>query len=112
MADAQAVSINAVIFREGRHWIAQGLQHDVCAQGDTLDEVHAAFAQQLIATAAIALELGEEPFTNIDRAPDQYWEMFGRSRITMEAESPATTQQPPYVPRMQPHYKVLDQAAA
>jgi hypothetical protein len=76
------VTIRAVIFADPEMdgWIAQGLDYDICAQAETLEDVHVAFEKAVMATACVALDLGKEPFEDVEKAPQRFWDMFEGAR--------------------------------
>ncbi len=59
--------MQTVTYKEGDHWVIQGLEHDVSGQGDTPER-----ARRRLQTTVTALagELGSIP-----QAPQRFWDM-------------------------------------
>lgn len=100
-----SIDINVVLYQEGSHWIAQGLEYDITAQAPSLPELRERFAVKVAAEVAISVELKREPLEGIDPAPAHFWRMFDKARMTVETESPPFALQggaacPRIVPRM------------
>ena len=57
-------------------WIGQGLEYDIVAQGDSIQQVEERFINTLIAQGLIDMRHGKDVFEGIEKAPDEYWELF------------------------------------
>ena len=57
-------------------WIGQGLEYDIVAQGDSIQHVEERFINTLIAQGLSDLKHGKDVFEGIEKAPDEYWELF------------------------------------
>jgi hypothetical protein len=77
---SQKVKINAVVYKEGDLWIAQGIEYDIVARANYPDGVPAAFAKAVANTAQVSVELGGEPFAGISKAPARFQLMFDRAQ--------------------------------
>lgn len=69
-------AVRVVIFKEADQWIAQMLEHDICAQGPDLDTVRERFLATLRAEVAESERNGHAPLENIGPAPalfEQKW---------------------------------------
>ncbi len=60
-------------------WLAQCLEHDVVAQGDSLDEVKTKFARTVMGYATLAVKYNEALFANILPAPEQYHRLWDKA---------------------------------
>jgi hypothetical protein len=62
--------MQTVTFKEGEHWIVQGLEHDICAQGISVLEAKSRF------NLTVHLEQ-QEPggLARIGPAPEKFWKM-------------------------------------
>ena len=60
-------------------WVAQCLEHDIAAQGPTIEVAQDAFVRVLAAQIAVARHHGEEPLAAFEQAPSYYWERFERA---------------------------------
>ena len=95
-----------LLFKEGDHWVAQGLEYDVAAQGRSREETKAAFQRTFIGRLLFDVERGREPLKGVERAPAQYWKVFAEltehektlsapERIVSPEQSPAGIDVPP-----------------
>lgn len=57
-------------------WIAQCLEFDIAAQGDTLAEVQLEFQRVLAARVLSAKDLGVDPFEGVPQAPAPFWHRY------------------------------------
>lgn len=75
---AGEVKIRVLIFRDPQvdAWIAQGLEHDICVQSKTIEDVSQAFENAVAAHIAIAIDRGEEPLASIPQAPASFFKAF------------------------------------
>lgn len=65
-----------VIFQENDHWIAQMLEHDLCAQGPDLKTVRARFLATYCAELIESERSGREPLEGIAPAPAEFEQMW------------------------------------
>lgn len=82
------IFVDVVIYKNGEHWVAQGLQLDIlvyAAEPNTLPQM---FVQALNAEVARATKHGQKPFARIPPAEKRYFEMFKASTITVLVEEP------------------------
>lgn len=109
-----AIEIRAIIFRDPTvdAWIAQGLEFDICAQAKTLEGVHIAFERAIVATAAAAMELGQEPFHDLPRAPEKFFRIFEHAKVrtSLPEDGPEYVRRVP-TPALRPNFRVVDQVA-
>ena len=63
---------------EGGMWFAQCLEHDIAAQGKTLAEVQSRLSLTVMGQIVIDIIHDEEPLANIDPAPENFREEFGK----------------------------------
>ena len=60
-------------------WVAQGLELDLVAMGESPQEAQAAFIQTLEARVLLAKKLGlPSPFHGIKKAPEHLWRAFNK----------------------------------
>ncbi|MCW5695169.1 MAG: hypothetical protein KIS96_00395 [Bauldia sp.] len=102
--------MNALVFRDGDHWIAQGLEFDIAAQASSLDDIHGAFFKALAANAAASIELGLEPFEGIGAAPQRFWSMWEAARLRLEPPLETALRAPHQtaIPSFFPRYRVTE----
>jgi hypothetical protein len=83
LAQTDFLQLRVVIRKEfdgdGTKWLAQCLEHDVTAQGDSLDEVKSRFARTVMGYATLALKHNENLFANIQPAPEQYYRLWEKA---------------------------------
>ena len=72
-------SIRAVLFEDQGWWILQGLEVDLAAQGHSRSEVVAAFERLLVARVLVGAHLGVNPFADLPKAPQRFWDLYGRA---------------------------------
>jgi hypothetical protein len=76
MAKPANDGLRVVIFQEGDAWIAQGLEHDICAQGSDLSVLRERFVATLEAELDHAREQGKQTLEHIGPAPDHFFQMW------------------------------------
>jgi hypothetical protein len=76
MVKAENDTLRVVIFQEGDIWIAQGLEHDICAQGSDLDALRGRFVATLQAEIDHAREQGKRSLKDIGPAPEHFFQMW------------------------------------
>lgn len=54
-------------------WIAQCLEKDCCAQGKTREQAIERLEQTLGDNASVCVQRGLAPLSNLDAAPEFYW---------------------------------------
>ena len=72
--------MRVLILKEEAVFVAQCLEYDITAQGQTVVEAQDAFVRVFAAQIAVALRHGEEPLAAFERAPDYYWERFNEAQ--------------------------------
>jgi hypothetical protein len=72
--------IRAVVFKEGKHWVAQCLEYRYAIQTRRLEDMPQELRKCLYWQIRLSREMGFEPFTGFDPAPKRYWEMYERAR--------------------------------
>lgn len=74
--------LRIVLFREGRFWIAQGLEHDIGVQAEDLKDV--------MVRLALALELAEPTLLGLPPAPAYFQDLWKHRAGSFEPLSPGT----------------------
>jgi hypothetical protein len=69
-------NLRVVVFAEGNQWIAQALEHDICAQGPDLNTVQERLLDTIDAEVSMATAAGEVPFLSISPAPEHFFRMW------------------------------------
>jgi hypothetical protein len=70
--------MHVLLIKEGPHWIAQGLEHDIAAQGVTFKEAIHLFGVLLLAEVRYDRKNGLKPLDRIGKAPQRYWDQLRR----------------------------------
>lgn len=101
------MNVSVVAFKEEGTWVAQCLEYDICAQAHSLAELGNEVERIFAANFAIALELGQEPFSNIEPAPRKYWDLYNRSTVKVDIER-QPLRAPTPTPAISPTIKVFE----
>jgi hypothetical protein len=67
-------------------WVAQGLEYDIAAQAQSLEEVRQAFERVFVGQMIVNAHYGKELLAGIPRAPKLYWDMAARAKRIAERE--------------------------
>jgi hypothetical protein len=57
-------------------WVAQCLEYDIVAQGDTIPMAKNRFVQMFLSHISLARKHGQRPFQNMTGAPQKYQERY------------------------------------
>jgi predicted RNase H-like HicB family nuclease len=87
--------LNVVIHRDGDFWVAQGLEHDIAAQGATIQEAKDNFRSTLETQIHFDILDGKQPLEDVGPAPPHY-------RVGLERLLRCGPQLPRVVPKEQP----------
>jgi hypothetical protein len=79
--------LRVVIFQEGAWLCAHCLEHDFATQAKSLSGLRAGLERMIAGHVAISLKHELKPFRNVRRAPDKYWELFRRSKISLPVQT-------------------------
>jgi hypothetical protein len=77
--------IRAVVFQEDEWLCAQCLEYDLVAQAKSLPQLSRALQRLIVGHVAVRLRHKQQPFRDLPRAPEKYWAMFRKSRLTLPA---------------------------
>ena len=91
-------TIRAVVFKNGKTWIAQCLEYDIATQAISIDMLLYELERILVAHLLVADEEGlPQPFADIPKAPRRFWEMYKRAQRTLRTvpELPVSSRQTP-----------------
>lgn len=80
MRTEHRIHLKIVFIREDGGWVAQALEHDFAAQGETREEALRALAQTIAGHFLLAGRVGiENPLDDVQAAPALYWQLFERA---------------------------------
>jgi len=82
---AKKYAVRAVVFQQGEWLCAQCLEYDLVAQAKSLPQLSRALQRLIVGHVAVRLRHKQQPFRDLPRAPEKYWAMFRRSRLTLPA---------------------------
>ncbi len=63
------------------------LEHDFATQAKSLSDLRSGLERLIAGHIAISLKHGLKPFRNVRRAPDKYWELFRRPKISLPVQT-------------------------
>ena len=76
-------TLSVIVFQEGEWLCARCLQHDLVAQAKALPALYARLHRMIVGHIAVRYAHGQQPFNDLPRAPQKYWEMYQRSKIIL-----------------------------
>lgn len=82
------MGLRVVVFQEEGLWVAQVLEHDINAQGASVEEAKRNLADVLLSSIALDMYLGKEPLCAIGPAPDWYWRLWVDERAETVESAP------------------------
>lgn len=74
------LELSVLLIKEGDDWVAQCLQYDIAAQGDTIDEAMEHWARSVAGHIMLDARAGRGPLEGIKPAPPEYWTRWERGR--------------------------------
>jgi len=86
--------LNVLMINEGDQWVAQGLQHDITAQGNDVEDAMIAFQKTFVSEMAVCEDLGYNFPKSIPAAPSYYWELFYESGVAIDSDTANTYRSP------------------
>jgi hypothetical protein len=100
------IVLSVLLFQEGDAWVLQGLEHDLAAQGPSIELAQRAFLDALHGQLRLDQQANRAPLAQLPRAPMEYWYAFDRA-MTKQLVTPATVPaQADVTMRMPPAYMI------
>jgi hypothetical protein len=65
-------AIRVIFFQQGEAWLAQGLEHDICVQAPSLDDLYGRFE------VAVRLESDDGKLVHIGKAPQHFFDLWDK----------------------------------
>jgi hypothetical protein len=99
-----APSLSVLLFREDDVWIAQCLEHDICVQASSKDEIRHELERVITAQFLFSNERGKPLFDGLPPAPASFWERYKHAAraedfpIRLDASGKDLDQSPTLVP--------------
>lgn len=81
-------TITAIVFRQGRLWVAQCLELDIAVSVAERDDLPKALRKRLQSQMLLDLQNGVAPFSRFRRAPERYWSLLDRATPWVTEEVP------------------------
>lgn len=75
-ASTERKNIKVLVFPEGDYYVAQCLEYDIAVQARTMSKLKERLEETLSAYVILAKEHGDEPFSNLESAPADYWRQW------------------------------------
>jgi hypothetical protein len=79
--------LRVVIFQEGEWLCAHCLEYGFATQAKSLEALRADLERMIAGHVAISLANGVRPFRHRRPAPEKYWALFRRSKISLPPQS-------------------------
>ena len=95
------MKLNVVLFQEGPYWVAQGLEHDITAQGKKIPDALYELQRLLVGYIALRQQKNLPPLElDLPKAPEIYWRRYEeassrlepRERISLSSQVPVDVQ--------------------
>lgn len=83
---ARQFSISVLFTRGDKAWVAQCLEYDIAAQGDSISEAKKAFEATFIGTMVLNARRGRDLLDDVPAAPKLYWEQFNEGQRLAERQ--------------------------
>ncbi len=83
------IKIDAVLFEsEPGYWVGQYLQYDIGAQAESLPDLAYEMDRAIVGHVVICMHNNVEPFSDVQAAPQEYWDMWNEAKLTVRTDSP------------------------
>ena len=69
-------TLRILLVSDGGSWTAQCLEHDIAAQGKTIENALLEFQRTLVAEVCLCAARGEQGLESVPRAPQLYWTKY------------------------------------
>lgn len=86
-----ATVFTVLCVQKSGYWFAQCLDHNIAAEGSTIEEARENWAKLFDSHLRVAEKLKIEPFTNIGEVPERYIELH-REKCEVEKQVPVPLQ--------------------
>lgn len=68
--------LTVLFVREGDFYVAQALEHDIAAQGSSIQKAKEAFEHAFVGRILLDRRMKREPLSTLGRAPQRFWAIF------------------------------------
>ena len=76
--------LRVIVYRDGDHYIAQGLELDIATQAKDISSLLARFDLTIEAECAMSLERGSIPFAGIGAAPNFFHGLWEKRSVSLQ----------------------------
>lgn len=105
--------VSVVLYPEDGYWIAQGIQFDITARGQTPVEASERFNDKFGAELVMSLEVGDkEPLDSVGAAPPEFWEMYERAKMRAAMDDASIRLSDGATPHVHQEIRIADRRAA
>ncbi len=80
------IDLNILLIKENNVWVAQCIDYDINAQGDTIPESINLLIETVAMRLAYDIENGIEPLSKVVPAPIMYYDLYNNEAIPLEKE--------------------------
>lgn len=94
MNDVQSrhhIVLSVVLFKEGDSWVAQALEHDLAAQGPSIELAQRAFLHALAGQFKLDFQKNRQPLVHLPPAPMRYWHAWDQASAKQLLKAPTPT---------------------
>lgn len=88
-----ATVLTVLFVQQSGYWFAQCLDHNIAAEGLTVEEARENWAKLFESHLRVAEKLEQEPFTNIGEVPEKYKKLY-REKCEVGKQEPVRLQLP------------------
>jgi len=108
-----ATVISVILYPEDGYWIAQGIEHDIAAHGETPVQASQQFNKRLRAELIVSTELEDAKLlSGVERAPARFAEMYNRAKFQLVGEDGSWEFDEGTHSRFHPRIKITDERKA
>ena len=108
----KTIQVRAVLVEEANCCEAQCLEYDIAAQAPSRAALLRELQRVLISHLVVSRELGREPFKNLPRAPQRYWDMFNAAEVQVPNDEVSSSSSPAGLPTVVTHVRVAQPVVA
>ena len=89
------MNLNVLFMKDSSKWVAQGVQLDIAAQGESFEDAKRAFAFALISEVMFAQETDKSTdLEHLPSAPPYVWKLFNECSLPVTAKQDAPLRVP------------------
>ena len=112
LSSVDGISMDVVLIERDDRWVAQGLQFDIGAEGETFKDVIYELSRSIVGYIAVCRQEGVRPFEALGTAPQEYWDLWGGPHFKITLDTGPAFRAAPGVADLPLHYREVRIAAA